>query len=262
MRIGLVPVSAKPLHKGHYMLIELAAKSNDEVAVFISYSSRGTKSVKDPTDARPISKGGRKIDVPVEGDTPVFGSDMKYIWSNLLTPENLKFSSNVKIFSPDMSGVGPAPVMNVYKVCGAFAESYNAKEKTFDVPFLDIAVDTASTIINIYSDVEDIAAYDNENSMPKYGGGLWKGVGSGNKAPCIQGIGVSRTDTVDISGTKMRQMLKDGDVEGFIKLLPPVSDKIAREIFKILSQSAIEGVPLEKRIQTEALIRQYVRSIL
>ena len=63
MKIGLVPMSAKPYHAGHHMLVELAALSevtdevvdlqmpvNDKVIVFVSFSSRGVRKIKDPTD--------------------------------------------------------------------------------------------------------------------------------------------------------------------------------------------------------------------
>ena len=72
MKIGLVPMSAKPYHAGHHMLVELAAiaeitdevKSlelpvNDVVAVFVSFSGRGVRKVKDPrsfTDGKKIVK--------------------------------------------------------------------------------------------------------------------------------------------------------------------------------------------------------------
>ena len=36
MKIGLVPVSAKPYHAGHHALVELAASQNDKVLLFVS----------------------------------------------------------------------------------------------------------------------------------------------------------------------------------------------------------------------------------
>ena len=58
MKIGIVPMSAKPFHAGHNSLIRFAAgielldelvnlgfaeQSNDKVNVYVSYSSRGVK---------------------------------------------------------------------------------------------------------------------------------------------------------------------------------------------------------------------------
>jgi len=46
IKIGLVPMSAKPLHSGHFGLIELAANENDEVHLFVSLSDRDVISGK------------------------------------------------------------------------------------------------------------------------------------------------------------------------------------------------------------------------
>lgn len=43
MSIGLVPVSAKPFHRGHFLLIQKASKENDTVIVFVSTSDRARK---------------------------------------------------------------------------------------------------------------------------------------------------------------------------------------------------------------------------
>ena len=43
MKIGLVPVSAKPYHAGHHYLIETAASKNDKVIVYASTSDRKRK---------------------------------------------------------------------------------------------------------------------------------------------------------------------------------------------------------------------------
>lgn len=40
MRIGLIPMAAKPYHAGHDMLIRRAAAENDKVHVFVSVSDR------------------------------------------------------------------------------------------------------------------------------------------------------------------------------------------------------------------------------
>lgn len=276
MKIGLVAMSAKPYHAGHHMLVqfaaglrvteaaqELALPENDTVGVFISYSGRGTKSVKDPSDSRPLSKGGKKIEVPAAGETPVFGADMKHIWEKILKP-NLDLPSSVRLLTP-ADGVMPAPVKNIYEVCDAFKRAYDAGEETFRVPYLGVTARVDETVISIYSDSTDIVANYPDAKMTEMFGVLWAGVRSDCEAPCIQGVGIPRAATVEISGTKMRKMLCDGDIEGFSALLPPISDAAKREIGTILSQSIAASCPLERRVakvQSEALLRALIRSIL
>lgn len=276
MKIGLVPMSAKPYHAGHHMLVQFAAglrvteaaqdlalPENDAVGVFISYSGRGTKSVKDPSDSRPLSKGGRKIEVPAEGETPVFGADMRYIWENLLKP-NLDLPGSVRLLTP-ADGALPAPVQNVHRVCEALKKAYDEGEETFTVPYLGVTARVDETVISIYSDSVDIVGnYPDADMIGRYGD-LWSGVQAECEAPCIQGVGIPRTATVEISGSKMRKMLCDGDIENFSALLPPLPTKVKREIGKILSMSIAAGCPLERReskVQSEALLRALIRSIL
>ena len=57
MRIGLVPISAKPYHTGHHALVEIASKDNDAVLLFVSTSDR----IRD-------------------GEFPIYGDDMKKVW--------------------------------------------------------------------------------------------------------------------------------------------------------------------------------------
>ncbi len=54
MRIGLVPVSAKPYHIGHHALVTRAAEENDQVLLFVSTSDRKRK-----------------------GEVPILGADME-----------------------------------------------------------------------------------------------------------------------------------------------------------------------------------------
>lgn len=63
MKIGLVPIAAKPFHKGHDGLIRLASSENDEVSVFVSYHDRN-----------------RPNEIKVNGD------DMVTIWEDYIIP--------------------------------------------------------------------------------------------------------------------------------------------------------------------------------
>ena len=272
MKIGLVPMSAKPYHAGHHMLVELAALSevtdevvdlqmpvNDKVIVFVSFSSRGVRKIKDPTDSRTIKQGARKIEVPKPGQTPVFGTDMKYIWNNLLKP-NLQLPSKVKIITPD-EGADPAPVRSIHEVCLALKNAYDAGEETFTVPYSNVTANVGQTVINIYSDDQDITANYSDALMTRQYGELWN---NQEGMPSIRGVGVPRSATVQVSGTQMRQHLCDGDIDSFVELLPPLPDAVKQEIAQILSTSIQCGIPMEKREQRqdEALIRSYVSLIV
>jgi len=63
MRIGLVPMSAKPFHAGHFGLIEIASKENDQIHVFVSTADRSRKN-----------------------EIPIRGQDMVSIWNKYLLP--------------------------------------------------------------------------------------------------------------------------------------------------------------------------------
>ena len=84
MRIGIVPMAAKPYHIGHHSLVTSAANENDQVLLFVSTSDRKRK-----------------------GEVPILGSDMSKIWEEEI--EKI-LPSNV------MVGYGGSPVQKVYGV--------------------------------------------------------------------------------------------------------------------------------------------------
>ena len=83
MRIGLVPISAKPYHAGHHALVTTAAQENDQVMLFISTSDRKRK-----------------------GEFPILGNDMREIWVRHLEP---MLPNNV------VTVYGGSPVRKVYE---------------------------------------------------------------------------------------------------------------------------------------------------
>ena len=87
--IGLVPISAKPFHIGHMSLIEMAAKQNDQVKVFVSLSDRVKKN-----------------------EFPVYGEQMQKIWNEHLMAI---MPSNVDV---DLLPKGVQPVRMVYETLG------------------------------------------------------------------------------------------------------------------------------------------------
>ncbi|NBP03956.1 MAG: hypothetical protein EBU90_28435 [Proteobacteria bacterium] len=194
MKIGLVPMSAKPYHAGHDGLVRIASNENDIVKLFVSTSDR-TRS----------------------GELKVSGDTMQTIWWDYIEPT---LPENV---TPDYGGI---PVSKVYLE-------------------LEKAETEGSTdIYTIYSDEEDILKYTDE-SLIKAAPTLFT---NGQ----IVRRGISRSETVQVSGTEMREFLEDGDLVGFVALLPQAIQQHGKEIFELL-QDEIVG---------ENLLRKYVKTIL
>ena len=82
-RIALVPMSGKPVHAGHWGLIEIASSECDEVHLFVSTSDRTRR-----------------------GEMTIRGEDMKRIWDEFLEPA---LPSNVIVT------YGGSPVQHVYE---------------------------------------------------------------------------------------------------------------------------------------------------
>ena len=84
MKIGLIPMAAKPYHAGHHALVEAAAAENDKVILYVSLSDRKRK-----------------------GEIPIYGADMKSIWKEEIE----------KILPGNVTAVyGVVPVRSVYEV--------------------------------------------------------------------------------------------------------------------------------------------------
>ena len=82
MKVGLVPMSAKPYHAGHHAMVTMAAAENDSVMLFVSTSDRKRK-----------------------GEMPLLGSGMVRIWQEHIEPI---LPSNVEV------AYGGSPVQKVY----------------------------------------------------------------------------------------------------------------------------------------------------
>ncbi len=93
MKIGLVPMSAKPYHRGHHYLVTTAAAQNDKVLLFISISDRCRK-----------------------GEVPIYGEDMHQIWCNQL--EGILPNNVEPIY-------GGSPVRKVYETLISEEEKLN-----------------------------------------------------------------------------------------------------------------------------------------
>ena len=98
---GLVPMSAKPFHKGHMFLIQSAAERCDNVIVYVSISDRSRK-----------------------GEITIHGEDMQFIWENIIInhlPDNVKCV------------YGGSPVGKIYELLGNISEQGIPIEETYAI---------------------------------------------------------------------------------------------------------------------------------
>lgn len=184
MKIGLIPMSAKPFHAGHDSLIRLASRECEMVQVFVGLDDR----------TRP-------------GELPIYGKDMETIWKTYIE-QSLPGNCMPPIYTR-----GNSPVNEMMK----FLERVE-KEGSEDV-------------FVIYSDIEDIKKYTDKMLMPYMPTLLAAGQ--------VQRRGVDRNETVNVSGTKMRQFISEGNVVEFSKFLPPTLQSHAQEIYTLLSPKPV-----------------------
>lgn len=200
--LGLIPIAGKPLHIGHWKLIELAAKQNDSVVIYTSSNDRVRK-----------------------GEFPIKGDDLVRFWTDFFVPILPK---NVKVKFVD------SPVRSVMHELG-WLEQTLSQDKA-EVP-----------IVNLYSDAEDVESNFKDEDLKKYPSLL--------ALDKIKKVGVKRTDTVNVSGTKMREFLASGDKEQFFKYLPPLSNSAKESIWQTLLDSAAEMERLEENEDFEQFVR-------
>ena len=264
MKIGIVPMSAKPFHAGHNSLIRFAAgidlldelvnlgfaeQSNDKVNVYVSYSSRGVKK-----RVKTIKGVKHRTEEPIPGEAPVFGKDMEYIWNNILTADNLSYSgTNVSIITPRESGIN-SPVKAGFDVANAFRDAYNAGETYWIDPISDIRYETGKTAITFYCGEDDASRYSDQLMLNYYGEMFESGL--------INVLPIPRV--VAISGTQMRQYLMSGDVESLKGMLPhSLSEENKEKIATTLIKSVELGRPSSQiSSSNESLIRSYVNNFL
>ncbi len=121
------------------------------------------------------------------GEVVISGRDMARIWKDELTsimPANVSL-----VYLTDES-----PIKRIYKVLG------------------EVDPDTDDRYY-VYGDPDDIASNFSEENIQKYLADLY---GDGR----LQFRTIPREDTVDVSGTQMRQWLEDGNMVEFINHLP------------------------------------------
>jgi len=202
MKVGLIPISAKPYHAGHHALVTRAAADNDRVLLFVSTSDRKRK-----------------------GEFPIYGTDMAQVWQQYLEPI---MPANVEI------NYGGSPVRKVYE----------ALTDACDIETEDV--------YTVYSDPEDTAInYPIKNRIKHFPDLCYtnqvKFAAEEDPDMFTRGVG-----TPDVSGTKVREFLKHGDLESFQNALPPAVD--AAGVFNILSR------PMSERL-IRTLIGQVIRDL-
>lgn len=130
-----------------------------------------------------------------KGEVTITGADKGVIWRQYLEPA---LPDNVEV------EYGGSPVRKVYEQLGSESERLASGDD-------DVATYT------VYSDPADLDANFPVRSMERYAPAAWE-------AGIVDRRAVGRGTTVDVSGTKMRQMLSQGDEEGFTRMLPDALD--------------------------------------
>ena len=189
--IGLIPIAGKPLHIGHWKLIERAANECDRAIVYTTSKDRAER-----------------------GQVPISGSDFVYFWHDFFIPALPK---NVTVKFVD------SPVRAVMHEVGWFEQSVTKDGES-------------SPSVRLYSDVSDVETNFPDSDLNKFPTMVSTGK--------IQKVGVERSSTVNISGTKMREFLQSGDMASFIKNLPPIPQNQKKEIWTTL----MKNVPQKEQI--------------
>ena len=180
--LGLIPIAGKPLHIGHWKLIEKAAGENDRVVVYTSTSDRIKK-----------------------GEFPIKGDDFVRFWTDYFVPALPK---NVRVKFVE------SPVRSVMHELGWLEQTMTQDQAR--VP-----------TVKLYSDKEDVESNFKDEDLKKYPSLLAAGK--------VHKVGVDRSTTVNVSGTKMREFLAQGNREEFFKYLPPIPDAQKEEIWSTLT---------------------------
>jgi hypothetical protein len=182
--LGIVPIAGKPVHLGHWKLIELAARENERVIVYTSLKDRKRT-----------------------GEAYVSGKTFTKFWNEFFIPA---LPNNVKVKFVD------SPVRYAIFEMG-WLEQVFTQDKT-QVP-----------TVRLYSDDHDVEGnFKDEELQKKYP--------TLTQNNLIQKRGISRSSTVNISGTKMREFLQTGDKVNFIKYLPPVPINQKQQIWDMMNQ--------------------------
>ena len=196
MKIGLVPMSAKPYHRGHHYLVETASSENDKVLLFVSISDRSKK-----------------------GQIPIYGEDMQQIWREDL---EAVMPNNVEIF------YGGSPVSKVLETLINAEEQLNLVGTVENV--YNVYSDAEDTQKNYLIKKTPRAGGPATSTVDRYFPNLYlqgyvSFAGANNPDMFTRGGGAP-----NVSGTAMRSMLgNEQDKDSFMSNLPDSLSQDAKE---------------------------------
>jgi len=196
MKIGLVPMSAKPYHRGHHYLVETASSENDKVLLFVSISDRSKK-----------------------GQIPIYGEDMQQIWREDL---EAVMPNNVEIF------YGGSPVRKVLETLINAEEQLNLVGTVENV--YNVYSDAEDTQKNYLIKKTPRAGGPATSTVDRYFPNLYlqgyvSFAGANNPDMFTRGGGAP-----NVSGTAMRSMLgNEQDRDSFMSNLPDSLSQDAKE---------------------------------
>lgn len=164
------------------------------------------------------------------GEMPVRGEDMAKIWEEHIRPI---LPENLALEYVDV------PVAAMYELLGE-ADQDPSDQDTYV----------------IYSDPDDLATRFSERTLQKYCPRLFE---EGR----VRGRPVQRTETVNVSGTKMRAAIVNDDFETFKAGMPKGIDTAA--VWDLLRGQVGNITPMKKPRKgrkLESLLRTYVRTVV
>lgn len=125
MKIGLVPVSAKPYHAGHHALVEMASDQNDRVILFVSTSNRHRKG-EFPIDGADMSRIWREeLEGIMPGNVEIQygGSPVRKVWETLGQASDSGSPDTYVVYSDPADTAQNYPEKNLEKYCGELRSS-------------------------------------------------------------------------------------------------------------------------------------------
>ena len=125
MKIGLVPVSAKPYHAGHHALVEKAAAENEKVILFVSTSNRHRRG-EFPIDGADMAKIWREElegIMPGNVDIQYGGSPVRKVWETLGQANDSESPDTYVVYSDPTDTAQNYPEANLEKYCGNLRSS-------------------------------------------------------------------------------------------------------------------------------------------
>jgi len=133
MKIGLVPMAARPYHAGHDGLIRIASRENNIVHVYASSSDRGN--VRGSDMAR-LWKDTIEPSLPANVDVTYGGSPVGKVWETLGKANEGGSSDTFSIYGDPTDTARNFPELSLAKYIGIMAENIRSIElvKLSNVP--------------------------------------------------------------------------------------------------------------------------------